>query len=81
MSSPVQTICGGNDWKYISCGQNNTAAIKNDGTLWVWGYDGNGELGDEDTSSKSSPVQTVMGGNNWVYVWSGYVNTFAISNA
>lgn len=78
VSSPVQTICGGSDWKYISCGQNNTAAIKNDGTLWVWGYDGNGELGDEDTSSKSSPVQTVMGGNNWVYVWSGYVNTFGI---
>lgn len=79
-SSPVQTVCGGSNWKHVSCGQNNTAAIKNDGTLWVWGYNSNGELGDNATVDKSSPVQTVMGGNKWVYVWSGYVNTFAIES-
>lgn len=77
-SSPVQTICGGTDWKQVSCGQSGTAAIKNDGTLWVWGYGENGELGDNTDINKSSPVQTVMGGNKWVYVWSGYVNTLAI---
>jgi len=68
-SSPVQTISGGNLWKQLGCGGSSgfgtNGAIKTDGTLWVWGYGGNGNLGDNTAVSKSSPVQTVMGGNNW----------------
>ena len=40
-------------------------AIKTDGTLWSWGYNANGALGDNTTVSKSSPVQTISGGTNW----------------
>lgn len=38
-SVPVQTILGGNDWKSVYTGgsSNTKYAIKNDGTLWVWG--------------------------------------------
>jgi alpha-tubulin suppressor-like RCC1 family protein len=68
-SSPVQTIVGGNTWKQIGCGgasgQATTGAIKIDGTLWLWGYGATGNLGDNTLVSKSSPVQTIMGGNNW----------------
>jgi len=31
--------------------------IKSDGTMWLWGYNGNGQLGDGTTTSRSSPVQ------------------------
>ena len=34
-SSPIQIP--GTSWSKISCGYYHTAAIKNDGTLWVWG--------------------------------------------
>ena len=78
ISSPIQTICGGNNWKTVSCGFRTTAAIKNDGTLWLWGEGGDGQLGNDSELNISSPVQTVMGGNNWVSVATGYLSTFAI---
>jgi alpha-tubulin suppressor-like RCC1 family protein len=77
-SSPVQTISGGTDWAEISCGQNHTAAIKSDGTLWLWGYNNRGQLGDNTTTGKSSPVQTVTGGTDWESVSCGYNHTMAI---
>jgi alpha-tubulin suppressor-like RCC1 family protein len=47
------------------CGELQTAAIKTDGTLWCWGFNLYGRLGDNTTTSRSSPVQTVSGGTNW----------------
>ena len=67
-SSPVQTISGGTNWKQVTCGEWITGAIKTDGTLWTWGMNGRGGLGDNTTVWKSSPVQTVSGGTNWKQV-------------
>ena len=71
-SSPVQTISAGTNWKQVSCGYSYTAAIKTDGTLWTWGRNSLGGLGDNSTTSKSSPVQTVSAGTNWKQVACGY---------
>jgi alpha-tubulin suppressor-like RCC1 family protein len=64
-SSPVQTIAAGTNWRYVSSGTYVGAGIKTDGTLWVWGENGDGTLGTNDRTSRSSPVQTVSGGTNW----------------
>jgi alpha-tubulin suppressor-like RCC1 family protein len=64
-SSPIQTVSGGTNWKQVSCGAFHTRAIKTDGTLWMWGYNTNGELGTNDITDRSSPIQTVAGGANW----------------
>jgi alpha-tubulin suppressor-like RCC1 family protein len=64
-SSPVQTVTGGNNWKQVSCGYKVTAAIKTDGTLWLWGLNNKGQLGDNTIVNKSSPIQTITGGSNW----------------
>jgi len=77
-SSPVQTITGGTNWKQVAGGSFHTAAIKTDGTLWTWGYNGNGGLGDSTVTNKSSPVQTIAGGTNWKQVAGGYFHTAAI---
>jgi len=76
-SSPVQTVSGGTNWFSISAGTNGAAAIKTDGTLWTWGSNICGELGTNDTISRSSPVQTVSGGTNWRSV-SIRIHTLAI---
>ena len=77
-SSPVQTIAGGNNWKHVACGSSHTVAIKTDGTLWGWGHNTSGRLGDDTTVSKSSPVQTVSGGTTWKQVACGSSHTVAI---
>jgi alpha-tubulin suppressor-like RCC1 family protein len=77
-SSPVQTIAGGNDWSLVSCGDDHTTAIKMDGTLWVWGHNQYGRLGNNDPNHKSSPVQTVAGGTNWKLVSGGSYHTMAL---
>ena len=43
-SSPVQ-VAGGGSWSQVSVTLSNTAAIKTDGTLWTWGADDYGQLG------------------------------------
>ena len=77
-SSPVQTVVFGNNWKQVSCNLNFMAAVKTDGTLWTWGANSYGQLGDNTTTSRSSPVQTVAGGNNWKQVDCGHSHTAAI---
>jgi len=77
-SSPVQTISQGNNWCQISVGFAHTVATKTDGSLWVWGCNRCGRLGDGTTINKSSPVQTISQGNNWKTVSAGYLTTAAI---
>jgi len=77
-SSPVQTVAGGTNWKQVECGGYHNAAIKTDGTLWLWGLGNRGMLGDNSLLDKSSPIQTVAGGTNWKQVSGGYFHTAAI---
>ena len=61
-SSPVQVTSLGSSVVEVALGIGHTCARKQDGTLWCWGGNGNGELGDGTTVSKSSPVQvTALG--------------------
>jgi len=52
-------------------------AVKGDGTIWAWGYNGAFGLGDGTTSSKNFPVQ-VVGINNAIKVVSAPANPVPI---
>ena len=41
----------------VSAGNSYTMAIKADGSLWAWGYNGQGELGDGTTTNRFTPVE------------------------
>ena len=77
-SSPVQTTAGGTNWKHISCGRYHSAAIKTDGTLWTWGHNLDGQLGDNSITNRSSPIQNVAGGTNWKLINCGGYHSAAI---
>jgi alpha-tubulin suppressor-like RCC1 family protein len=55
-SSPVQ-IGALTNWARVSTSSSNVSAIKTDSTLWAWGSNTTGQLGDGTVVSKSSPVQ------------------------
>jgi alpha-tubulin suppressor-like RCC1 family protein len=77
-STPVTTFAGGTNWKQVSSGQDHTAAIKTDGTLWTWGYGNLGRLGNAQITDRSTPVTTFAGGTNWKQVSSSSQHTAAI---
>ena len=64
-SSPMQ-VGTDTDWADIACTATNAVlAVKTDGTMWSWGRNYNGELGQGDTTDRSSPVQ-IGTDTNWV---------------
>jgi len=76
--TPVTTFAGGTNWKQVACGDRHTAAIKTDGTLWAWGQNAFGSLGDNTTTQRNTPVTTFAGGANWKQVAGGKFYTAAI---
>ena len=79
-STPVTTFAGGTNWKQVSVKTDHSAAIKTDGTLWLWGSNSNAQLGINNVIRRSTPVTTFAGGNNWKQVSSGWYNTIAIKS-
>jgi len=63
------------DIKTISAGEYHTVAIAEDGTLWAWGYNSVGQLGDGTTSTRLTPVKIM---DNVVAVSAGASHTVAI---
>jgi len=69
-------------WLYFDSA--NTDAINwdspiNPGELWSWGNNSNGQLGDNTTINKSSPIQ-VGGLTTWKYLTTGLLISFAIKS-
>jgi len=61
----------------IGAGINHSVTLKTDGTIWAWGYNYGGQLGDGTTVDKSSPVQAGSD-TNWSSVAAGQYYTIAI---
>ena len=64
-SSPTQ-VGSGEDWESLGHQGRRYASgggLKSDGTLWVWGRNSSGGLGQNDTIARSSPVQ--VPGTTW----------------
>ena len=58
----------------VSAGE-SSYYLKADGTLWAWGQNYSGEIGDGTTMNRSSPVQVM---NNVISFVSANATTFAI---
>jgi alpha-tubulin suppressor-like RCC1 family protein len=65
ISSPIQV--GGGPWKSVSCQYYSVYAIKTDGTMWGWGYNGNYDLGIGTNANSLAPRQ-ITTDSNWSQV-------------
>lgn len=64
-------------WQAVAPGWDHTIAIKSDGTLWAWGNNVYGQIGDGTTTTRTSPVQ-IGSGTNWASVATGESSSIAI---
>jgi len=76
---PVQEDTNATDWRSISAGGNHSSAIKVDGSLWSWGKNDDGVLGDGTYTSSRAQVQE-SSLSQWESVSSGFNHTLAIKN-
>jgi len=65
------------NWTSVSGGGRHTASIKADGTLWTWGHNEWGQLGDGTTICRHVPTQ-IGTATEWEYVSAGPGFTVAI---
>ncbi|MDO7849815.1 IPT/TIG domain-containing protein [Hymenobacter sp. M29] len=63
--------------KTLATGYAHTVSVRADGTLWAWGNNAFGQLGNGSTTSSSVPVQ-VGTATNWVSVAAGDFHTVAV---
>jgi alpha-tubulin suppressor-like RCC1 family protein len=64
-SSPVSVVGGFTDWCQATAGSQDSFGLRSNGTIWSWGCNGSGRLGDGTTTNRSSPVSVVGGFTDW----------------
>lgn len=75
VTNPLQ-ISNEPNWAFVSAGEFYSLAIKKNGTLWVWGRNTNGQLGNGNTTQQNVPVQIGVD-TDWVGVYAGFSHSMA----
>jgi hypothetical protein len=78
-SSPGTVSGGGTNWCQVDIVNRSSGGIKTDGTLWVWGLNSSGQLGDGTTIGRSSPVSIAGGGDDWCKLSFGVYSTMGFA--
>jgi len=66
-------------WQIVTAGSSHSLGIKMDGTLWAWGENNLGQLGDGTTTQKTAPNQ-IGTATDWKKVVAGDQYSIAIKN-
>lgn len=66
-------------WTQIAAGDSHSLALKSDGTLWAWGLNDKGQLGDGTTVSKTIPTQ-IGTDTDWIKINAKTYNSMALKS-
>ena len=66
----IQYVAIAQCWQKIAVGGNHTLALKTDNTLWTWGSNNVGQLGDGTNADRNTPVK-VGTATNWSQIAAG----------
>jgi PKD repeat protein len=64
-------------WISLDAGYGHTAALKSDGSLWAWGNNNSGQLGDGTLIEKIAPVR-IGNSADWKTLTAGYYHTLSL---
>ena len=67
-------------WSTVASAAWHSAALKSDGTVWTWGDNTYGQLGDGTTTHRLAPVQVTALSGTFTAVAAGYDHTLALRN-
>ncbi len=67
------------DWVQVSTGYRYTLAIKSDGSLWAWGRNHRGQLGNGTTVDSSVPID-VSNGQRWTSAAAGHQTSSGVTS-
>jgi alpha-tubulin suppressor-like RCC1 family protein len=56
-TTAVRESTSGTDWASVSAGRATTCATRTTGTVWCWGANSSGQVGDGTTTTRTSPTQ------------------------
>jgi len=63
----------------LAGGDEHSVALANDGTVYAWGYNGNGQIGDNTTTNRASAVH-LSSFSSVTQIEAGYDHTLALKN-
>ncbi len=73
-----------NDVHQLACGEYHSVALRKDGSVWAWGYNATGQLGNGSRTATAIPVQMAAGSSGQgfvediVAVAAGYESTYVL---
>ena len=76
-SAPMTVVFYLTSLRSISAGEDHTVVVRTDGSLWAWGTNRYGRLGDGTTIDSPSPTR-IGADTDWVYASAGYSHTVAV---
>ena len=83
LTTAVASTVTGTGWRTssasVATGGSHTCAIRDDGTLWCWGANADGQLGNGTTTPSAAPVK-VSGSTTWKAVAAGTAHTCGITS-
>lgn len=79
-ATPYQVSANGENWLSIATGQAHACAIKGDNTLWCWGDNSHGQIGNGTINNQPTPFQvTTASVTTWSAVATGHQHSCAIA--
>ncbi|MDR1298832.1 MAG: S8 family serine peptidase, partial [Oscillospiraceae bacterium] len=79
LEEKLTQVIGLTDIIAIATKDNHSLALKSDGTVWAWGFNNNGQLGDGTTANRTAPVQ-VSGLTGIASIAAGYSHSYAVKS-
>jgi alpha-tubulin suppressor-like RCC1 family protein len=75
--TPTQ-VGNNSDWFMIAAGGAYCIALKTNRTLWAWGANSNGQLGDGTNTRRTTPRQVFGSTSDWSVISAGFNHTIAL---